>query len=332
MKAKGKYIIVIILAITAIIFGGILVMNYKKERPLRSNLEFRYFDEQLSYARFNSVDGVDNILYKITDLKSSKEIFNFKNSPGNYFISNKKNIIYFASAGSDNNEKGIWLINEDKHTKEKVFDEPIQNVFFANDRYFAAGIAYHADESVPIYASDNGRDWEHKGDVGTNLADDWTVIDLIIDRDNKMIVATDYGIYMSSDEGKTWENVFHNGNILSKLVPSINGNIIFLTYEADGFHTYNGKQVLTISPKSDSSLTKFWPISDLKYSKDLDVYCTIAAEKDTAKEYLLFFNDTKGLIKEYPLKTDAMDLIGIKDKDCYLYNKTTGEILRKTIE
>lgn len=245
---------------------------------------------------------------------------------GNYFVSADGEQFYFADYSEKNG--GIWRLDIENQTKEKVLTEPITNILFLEDGMYASGLALHAEDSVPLYYSDTGAEWKLIGSAGDVSGDDWAVT-AMCRYDEKLYAATGYSVYMSTDEGLTWKKVFQPQEVVGNFI-IMNSKMYFPSYEKGGFCVVDGEnsyKKLSFELNGNSSMD-FWA-SDIFVSDEDGLVAGTATGNEPAEMWVFVWNDETQSLEGSMQIEDTEKLIGIIGKTIYLYNYKTGECCKK---
>lgn len=255
-----------------------------------------------------------------------KKLFCMDSVTGDYFVSTDGEQFYFADCSQKNG--GIWKLDIENQTKEKVLIEPITNIFFLENGIYATGHALHAEDCVPIYYSATGKEWNMIGSIGEEDMDDLSVT-AMCRYDEKLYAATGYALYMSADEGVTWKKVFQPQEVVGDFV-ILNDKMYFPSYEKGGFCVMEGEnsyKKFSFELNGNSSMN-FWASDAFVSDKDCLVAGT-ATENESAEMWVFVWNDETQSLEGSMQIEDTEKLIGITGNTIYLYNYKTGECSKK---
>lgn len=327
-STKSKWIsaIAIVIIMAAAVIG---IAHENRELP---EFYIRSFSDGTGYA-----SGIDpaaqelqkDVLWKY-DCKGEFQIEKvYRKEPllGNYYISPDNKEIYYA--GFNEVESGIWKIDIENQTEQKVFDKPVMNVLFVGDTLYASGLAADVEEDVLLYSSATGEDWKLCGTLGEEKADDMMVT-AMAEFDGKLYAATAYALYSSEDEGKTWKPIYKEQEITSSLL-CMNDKMYFTTAEKGGFRVLSeGGTFLTLDFEIDGKpASRFWPDSDLEKAGDSLWAVTATEDKSTDKWAFVWNSETESLEGSVQIESDEI-LMGAVDEELYLYDVKKRDV--RTVE
>lgn len=317
-STKSKWIS----AIVVVIIMAAVIIGITDENGEFSELYIRSFSNGTGYA--SSIDPAAQELQKDVLWKYDCEgefqiekVYRKEPLQGNYYISPDNKEIYYA--GFNEVESGIWKIDIENQTEQKVFDKPVMNVLFVGDTLYASSLETQDSEDVKLYSSTTGEDWELCGTLGEEKADDMMVT-AMAKFDGRLYAATAYALYSSEDEGKTWKPIYKEQEITSSLL-YMNDKMYFTIAEKGGFRMLGeGGTFLTLDFEIDGKpASRFWPDSDLEKVGDSLWAATATEDKSTDKWAFVWNSETEKLEGSVQIESDEV-LMGAVDGELYLYD------------
>lgn len=321
---KSKYLIFTIIVLLVVAAAVIGIKEFAEKPP---KLNICTFSNGTGYASDYPDDTVrteDRLYnYEYKNGIHTEEIYSRKAVYGSYHISPDGTQFYYTSNQSDT--FGIWRLNIEKQTEEKVFDKPVNDIFFVGDTLYATGLSFKAENEIPIYYSADGDNWELLSTIGEEKADDLLVSDMA-EYDGKLYAATAYALYSSEDNGKTWKTFFNQREVVSNLM-CMNGKMYFTSHEKGGFRVNDkGQSFNMLDFEIDGkSSREFWPMGSLVEAGD-SLWAGTATEDMSANSYAFVWNCKSERLQGYIKIRDSESLIGVIGEQIYLYSSLSGDI------